>query len=174
MRHSPLTHARRGVNNASMSASHDGHGERAGGVRRLVALLAISASTIVRMGCPVPDEMPDRAANVSGTVVASAHEPGAPANSHGSEHANGSEQRHDEDTCCQILSHSHAIIGAIALSSEAKAAVLSFAPAIVLTTPLAAAAGPVVKLTPFSNGPPRSFYQRFATFWSHAPPTELT
>ena len=105
--------------------------------------------------CPLPDGSEDS----SPSTAAFEHQDAATAPNH-----------HDPDTCCQLLGDASAIAQALAAFSAVKAALPSFPAVLLVATLLAGAAGPVIKLIPVSNGPPRKLYQRFLTFWSHAPP----
>ena len=118
----------------------------------LASTVALAASRLV---CPLPDGGEDS----SPSTAALEHHDAANGRNH-----------HDPDTCCQLLGDASAIAQPLALSSAVKAALPSFPAVLLVATLLAGAAGPVIKLIPVSNGPPRKRYQRFMTFWSHAPP----
>jgi hypothetical protein len=130
--------------------------ETISGFRRVVALLALAAWTSGAFSCPLPDDDADTA-------------PSRPAHSH----ADGQPLPHpDSDECCRVLSQTHAIVQGLTTPSF-KTTAPSFLVLIAAAVPLlATSADPVAKLTPVSHGPPRSGYLRFATFWSHAPPTD--
>lgn len=132
------------------------------GLRSAVAWVAIAACVLRWWVCPIPD------AEVSSSAAVAGYQHGLPV------HVESPAAEHrDSDLCCQLLSDSTAMAVPLALVSAAKFIAPLLLIAIVTMGLLAAfAADPLVKLTPTSNGPPRRRYQRFATFWSHAPPAE--
>lgn len=123
--------------------------------RQYVVLASIVALTASRLLCPVPDLIDDSSPSQKVS---------------GEQYAGDAPGQHDPDTCCQLLDDANAIAQPLAIDAVVKAALPSVPAALLVTVSLAAAAGPVIKLIPVSNGPPQRRYQRFMTFWSHAPP----
>jgi hypothetical protein len=137
--------------------------ETYGRFRGAVAVLALAAWTLSAFACPMPDY---------GTDAVHAHEDAPALRGHVREH--GQQTSHpDSDLCCALLSDVHAIAQPLATTAAKAAPAPSVVAAIVEVAGRAADAGPAARLTPLSNGPPRNLYQRFATFWSHAPPADL-
>lgn len=128
--------------------------------RRAVAWIAIAFWMARTLVCPVPDLDTDDPPSVE------THQPAAPEHNE-----NSAPAQHEADLCCQLLKDTSTIAKPTAWLPSLKAQ-LSLLPLalLLLTLSLPAPAGRRVKLVPFSNGPPRSPYQRFATFWAHAPP----
>ena len=108
--------------------------------------------------CPVPEHAPE--AMTTQSHAADHHTQGA--------HS----PQHDADVCCQVLGHAYAVAPSLAGKSAAKAVaapILIAAAQVDLSSPPSRAG---MQLIPVSTGPPRVLYQRFTTFWSHAPPAE--
>jgi hypothetical protein len=107
-----------------------------------------------------------------GTGTVHAHED-APA-LRGQVHEHGQQTSHPEsDLCCALLSDVHAIAQPLATPAAKAWPAPSLVAAIMEVAARAPEAGPAARLIPLSIGPPRNLYQRFATFWSHAPPADL-
>jgi len=143
------------TNNGPVTVTYSSR-SRISGSRRFIVVLAVAAWFISRLVCPVPDE----AANTSSTVA--------------SERNEATTSKHDDsDLCCQLLGNAHAIAEPLVLFAAVKMVPLLLL-GFVVTLLLAAATDPVFKLIPVANSPPRSRYQRFTTFWPHAPPADRT
>jgi hypothetical protein len=124
--------------------------------------MAIAACLMRWFVCPVPD------VEAVGSQAIGAHQHGLTVHVQ-----SPAADDHDLDSCCQLLSDSNAMAAPVILVSGAKAMAPFVLVAIVATVLFATfAPAPLVKLPPVANGPPRRRYQRFATFWSHAPPAE--
>jgi len=130
----------------------------ASGIRSAVVWIAMVACAMRWLVCPLPE------AEAEGSVPTAAYQQGlaAPVQSLAAEHP-------DSDFCCQLLSDSNSMAAPLAVVSSTKGMMPSILIAVAAMM-LLAAADPLVKLIPTSNGPPRGRYLRFATFWSHAPP----
>jgi hypothetical protein len=89
-------------------------------------------------------------------------------------HRHGNSPSHAEsDLCCELLCIPHAIAQPIATPTPEKAPALSFAAENEAVPSLVPEADPTGRPIPASSGPPGNLCQRFATFWSHAPPADL-
>jgi hypothetical protein len=135
-----------------------------GRFRRAVALLALTAWTLSGFACPMPDH---------GVGAVRAHEAAAKPGGH--VHQHGTSPSHSKsDLCCELLSNAHAIAQPFATPTPEKAHALLFAATGVVVPGLARKIGPTRRPIPLSNGPPGHPSQRFATFWSQAPPPDLS
>lgn len=128
--------------------------------RRSVALLALAAWTLSGFICPMP---------VHGMDIAHAH---AAVETHkGASHEHGAPQGGSHtDLCCELLADSTAVAQSLAIPSVEKMPVGPFVAVASDAIDLSQSAISPTTILPRTNGPPRIFYQRFATFWSHAPP----
>jgi hypothetical protein len=134
------------------------------GFRRAVALLAVTAWTLSGFVCPMPDH---------GMGAVQAHDHALTSGGH--VHQHGKSPRHTVgDLCCELLGHASAIAQPVSTRTPEKAPALLFAAAVVAVPSLTPEIDPTRRPIPPSNGPPRSPSQRFATFWSHAPPADLS
>jgi len=134
-----------------------------GRFRRAVVLLALTAWTLGGFACPMPD-------HGMGAVQAHDHAP-TPG---GHIHQHGKPPSHPEsDLCCELLCNAHAIAQPVATLKPERAPALLFAVAGVAVPSLVPETDPARPPIPLSNGPPRNLSQRFASFWSHAPPADL-
>jgi hypothetical protein len=134
-----------------------------GRFRRAVALLALTAWTLSGFACPMPEH--------SMGAVQAQHDAPMPG-SHVHQHRSPSHP--ESDLCCELLSNAHAIAQPIATPTPEKACGSSVAAASAAVPSLVPETDPTTRLIPPSNGPPRNLSQRFATFWSHAPPADLS
>ena len=144
-----------------LGACRIGSGDR---FRRAVALLAVTAWTLSGFVCPMPDH---------GMGAVQAHDYASTLGGHVHRHGKSPSQP-EPDLCCELVCITHAIAQPIATPTPEKAPALSFAAANEALASLVPEADPSGRLIPLSNGPPQNFYQRFATFWSHAPPADLS
>ena len=129
-----------------------------GGLRRIVAMLAIVAWTFGTFICP----------NASDAIGA-AHQWTA------DEHHNGAvPDGLDVDPSCQVLAHSSASLQPAPAMPAGGEIGVDFSYAIIASGlgPIATI-GPPAAIVRFISRPPRSRSTRFATFWSHAPPSTL-
>lgn len=138
-----------------MPPHNDTLAQTVSGFRRIVTLLALAAWMGSALACPVPHD-----------AVDTGHSQAVHS------HDEGQAPHPDSDECCRVLGQTHAIVQGLATPPSFKATAPSFLIAVAATPLMAAADAPVAELIPVSNGPPRSRYLRFATFWSHAPPTD--
>jgi hypothetical protein len=134
-----------------------------GRFRRAVALLALTAWTLSGFACPMPDH---------GVGDVQAHDYAATLGRH--VHQHGKSLSHPQsDLCCELVCNAHAIAQPIAMRTSEKAPALPFAAAGMAAPSLVPEVDPTRRPIPLSNAPPRSLSQRFATFWSNAPPADL-
>lgn len=154
-------HERR-IDNTNVAVLHPVRSVPPSRFRSAVVWAVIAACVLRWWVCPVPDT------DVQSSQTTAGYQQGIS----GHAHRLAAEHR-DSDLCCQLLSDSNAIAVPSALIPPASYLAPMVLIAIVAMGLLAAfAADPLVKLIPTSNGPPRSRYRRFATFWSHAPPAQ--
>lgn len=152
-----------------MSTAQHRYQHDVSGFHRAVVLLALLAWVLARWVCPVPEEISDATPDTPSSL--SAQTPGLLKTPRASfDQVRDAEPQQDEDLCCQILGHTNAIVAAPAVFSEGYASVPVFALAVAIAALVVGTVRPFVKLYQSSNGPPRSRYQRFLTFWSRAPP----
>lgn len=126
--------------------------------RRLVALLVIAAWVFVPLICSHLDDAFE-------TTYQSATQ----------EHFDGdASDHHAPDPCCQVLAHTNAVLHKIAVVPVSDAVRVNFAYAMISSVPdLIFEPGTTLGIDQFFHGPPRIRGVRFATFWSHAPPSTL-
>ena len=77
------------------------------------------------------------------------------------------------DSCCQLLGHTNTVTTSF---TGVKAAIVPSPTSSAIGTPasvFAVSRDRMLRSTLSSDNPPPIKYQRFATFWSHAPPTNL-
>ncbi|MGH8264373.1 MAG: hypothetical protein ACRET4_12895 [Steroidobacteraceae bacterium] len=130
--------------------------------RGTVVLLALSAWIFSGFICPMAEHGMD--ANRS-------HDDVSMARGQVHEHGN-SPKRPSPGLCCDLLNGLHAIAQPVATVAPDKVSVPSLAAGSAPAPISIADAAPIYRPLPHSNGPPRNLYQRFATFWSHAPPAD--
>jgi hypothetical protein len=150
------------ANNPTVTSRTPCRATYTGRFRRGVVALSLIAWTLSSFACPMPDHGKDFA-NPHGTALA--------AGNHTHHHAHAS-NRSSPDLCCQLLSDSHAIVKDIVAPTAPKAPTSSNYLASAQTVPLGDTADQQAQVTPRSDGPPQNLYQRFATFWAHAPPAD--
>lgn len=149
-----------------------------GVVRRLVALLAITAWMLGIFVCPN-----DSAAALGATHYTTSHEtpggtahgaaaPGVtqPAAAHGN-HDGGTPPRPDVDPSCQVLAHTSGVLQATAAVPADRSGGLELPRAVISSVSAPTPAGcAAIGTDRFFGGPPRTRSAGFATFWSRAPP----
>lgn len=153
---------KRHIDNTKVASLHPFRPVLKTGFRSAVVWAAIAACVLRWWVCPVPDTDTERSSTTAG------YQQGVSVHDHGlaAEHP-------DSDQCCQLLSDSNSMAVPAALIPPAGDLAPVVLIAIVAMGLLAAwGADPLIKFTPHSNGPPRTRYRRFATFWSHAPPAQ--
>ena len=127
----------------------------AGCVRRVVALLALTAWILGTFACP---DANDAAAAVHSSLPEEHHN----AASTGSL---------DIDPSCQVLAHFDAVPPSAVAIPEMFKIGAHFAYAVIpVALQSATRSGSYSEVIRPCHGPPRSAAARFATFWSHAPP----
>src|SRR5882757_2845521 len=150
------------ANNAGVTCLRTYRIVTGGRLSRAVALLALVAWTLSGVVCPMPDH---------GMDAVQAHEDAPTLGGQVQQH--GKSPSHPEsDLCCERLGNAHAIAQSIAAPTAEKLPGPSFAAANAAVPSLAAKVDPTRRLIPPTSGPPRSLPQRFASFWSHAPPAD--
>jgi hypothetical protein len=78
------------------------------------------------------------------------------------------------DPCCQALAHASVVLHTIVTVPTTEAVLVNFAYGMNSSVPdLISAPGTTFRIDHFFHGPPRIRGVRFATFWSHAPPSTL-
>lgn len=126
--------------------------------RRLVALLAIAAWVFGPLVCSHLDHAFET------TYQSAAHE----------NFDNDVPAHAGLDPCCQILEHTNVVLHTIATVPLGGAVRVNFAYAVISSVPdLISEPGTTIGIDQFFHGPPRIRGVRFATFWSHAPPSTL-
>jgi hypothetical protein len=156
--------ATRRVNNGGLTRLVVHRFQIGGRLRRAVALLALTAWTLSGFACPMPN-------HGMGAVHArdDALMPG------GYIHQPGKSPGHPEsDLCCELLGNAHAIAQSAATLTPEQAPAPSVGVAGLDVPSLVPQIDPTRRPIPLSNGPPGNLSQRFATFWSHAPPPDLS
>ena len=78
------------------------------------------------------------------------------------------------DLCCQALAHASVVLHTIATVHTGKVVWVNLAYVMISSMPdLIYAPGTTFRIDQFFHGPPRIRGVRFATFWSHAPPSTI-
>lgn len=126
--------------------------------RRLVALLVIAAWLFVPLICSHVDDA------VGPTYQSTAQ-------GHFDDDASG---HLAPDPCCQALAHASVVLHRIATVHTGEAVWVNLAYVMIPSVPdLSSEPDATVGFDQFFHGPPKIFGIRFATFWSHAPPSTL-